>query len=166
MADSVYRGTVTRVTSAGVFLLIPALGARVEYGPCQTLLRPELLTGTATLAGSTSSGTAAGTAQTTDSAAAYTATATGSAAGASSPTGDASTGTAHTHPVNGTSHTHGVPSSTHAHGVPSHTHPVTVTTDSGQGQHTHPMPALAAGHKVLVTTVGGIRDDLVILGRL
>lgn len=83
--DSVFRGTVTRVTGVGVFLLIPELGARVEYGPCQAL-RP--------------------------------------AAGDS-------------------------------------------TGPAGTGPHTHPIAyTYKAGDRVLVTTVAGIRDDLVVLGRL
>lgn len=37
-ADNVYRGQITRITTAGVFVIVPKLGAGVEYGPCSRLV--------------------------------------------------------------------------------------------------------------------------------
>lgn len=37
MADATYRGTITRITGAGIFLIVPKLGRGVEYGPCRSI---------------------------------------------------------------------------------------------------------------------------------
>ena len=34
MADATYRGTITRITGQGIFVIVPKLGSGVEYGPC------------------------------------------------------------------------------------------------------------------------------------
>ena len=37
-ADGMYRGEITRITSRGIFVMVPKLGANVEYGPCSRLI--------------------------------------------------------------------------------------------------------------------------------
>lgn len=36
--DSTYRGTITKVSGADVYVVVPKLGRGVEYGPCEKVV--------------------------------------------------------------------------------------------------------------------------------
>lgn len=135
--DRTLRGTVTRTDARGAYVEVPALGLGVEFGPCQVLFSPWLEESTDL-----------------DDLSAQTLS------------GSTSQDGAHAHPSAGAHHA-ADPTGAHAHGAAgAHDHAVTVAEAPHRHHLTSGAAALLPGHQVLLATVNGIAEDLVVLGRL
>ena len=137
IGDRMLRGTITRVTPTAVYVEVPKLGQGVEYGPCQVLESP--FADSADPAGGHRMTDQAGThAHTTPVDVAVTVTVATVDGSVSSIASGSGTGTS----------SQPQPDSTHRHALKG-----------------GPL-GLKVGQPVLVTTVNGVKEDLVVIGRL